>query len=169
METAAHSTDELSDEFDYQAAYFEMRNVALFIVNVIAGEMHDGLIVVDPAPENDLEVQERKIKSMQVLRISCNLFDRKLPDNLNSHDLLLDVLLSCMMAITIEDEANVKHFGMYHESRFQDMETENKEAMSAIEAPPQATQITEDEHFPVAPLKKTNLFEKIKSFVQRFR
>lgn len=153
------------EEFDYQAAYFEMRNVALFIINVIAGEMHDGLIVVDPAPENDLDVQERRIQYMQVLRISCKLFDRKLPDNLNSHDLLLDVLLSCMKAITIEDEANVKHFGMYHESRFQDMETETKEVMSAIEAPVQAAQMTEDEHSLAAPLKKTNLFEKIKSFV----
>lgn len=154
METAAHSTDELPDEFDYQAAYFEMRNVALFIINVIAGEMKDGLITVSPEPSSDLEVQERKRKFRQVLYISYHLSNRKLPDNLNSHDLLLDVLLSCMMAITIEDVANVKHFGDYHESRFQDMETERKDVKVAIET---------------APLKKTNLFEKIKSFVQRFR
>ena len=99
---------------DYEVAYYEMRNVAAFIINVIAGEINDGLIIVD----NEEPISSRKKSKMrQVLRISHSLPNRQVPTSFNGHDSTLSILLSSMKAVSCENTASVKHFGDYHDSR----------------------------------------------------
>lgn len=108
-----------SHEFDYEIAYHEMRNIAAFVLNVIAGEINDGLITLNSEYDKaDLLVHQKKIK--QVLKITGRLYDRAAPANETSHFRTLEILSNCMIAITAGDPANVKHFGGFHDSRFPD-------------------------------------------------
>lgn len=103
------------DSIDYEVAYYEMRNVAAFIINVIAGEISDGLIIID---EDYSMSAQKRAKIKQVLRISHSLANKCIPTNFKAHDSTLSILLTCMKAVSCEDVANVKHFGDFHDSRF---------------------------------------------------
>ncbi len=108
------TTNEPTVPINYEVAYFEMRNIAAFIINVIAGEIGDELIVIDD--EHSLSEQKR-LEIRQVLHVSSSLVKRSVPSDFKAHDEILDSLLECLKNISCEDVANVKHFGMYHDSR----------------------------------------------------
>ncbi|NRD34635.1 hypothetical protein HQQ92_23245 [Shewanella sp. DC2-4] len=109
---------EHADPINYEVAYYEMRNVAAFIINVIAGEIDDGLIIIDD--EHSMPAHKRA-KILQVLRVSHSLANKSIPRNFKAHDLTLNILLRCMKTVSCEDVANVKHFGDYHNSRFDEI------------------------------------------------
>lgn len=107
-----------STSFDYAAGYTEMRNMAAFVLNIIAGEIEDGIIDVDRRDLNHLSANERNTqdieqqrKAQQVLRITHYLSQRATPSTLNGHDMTLDLLVGCMKAITSHYSGSAKIFG----------------------------------------------------------
>ena len=108
-----------NNEINYEHAYYEMRNMAAVIINVIATEIDDKNIVVDPDSVCARSQQEQDKRMGQLLRISYRLIEHPIPTTLNSHDVTLRVLVSCLKALASVHAENHISFGGYHPSRFQ--------------------------------------------------
>ena len=112
---------ENDNNINYEMAYYEMRNMAAVIINVIATEIDDKNIVVDPDSVYARSQQKQEKRMGQLLRISHRLIERQIPTTLNSHDVTLRVLVSCLKALASVHAENHISFGDYHPSRFENI------------------------------------------------
>lgn len=100
----------MNDSFDYQAGYMEMRNMAAFIINIIAGEIDNGITIVDADTidnmSDDDQQKERlrgKKRGEKALGISFRLGQEiSIPQTLEEHDVTLNDLLNGLTLISTE-------------------------------------------------------------------
>ncbi|MGR6863385.1 hypothetical protein ACU5EH_25295 [Aliivibrio salmonicida] len=96
-----------NEPLNYEYAYIEMRNLLAYVLNVIAGEVNDGVTPIDIGiKESDALKQRRALAYDVVCKQTYHLHKSAPPTTLDQHDTLIDTFMHYLTFITSDDSPN---------------------------------------------------------------
>ena len=96
-----------NEPLNYEYAYIEMRNLLAYVLNVIAGEVNDGVTPIDIGIKESEALKQRRVLAYDVVcKQTYHLHKSTHPTTLDQHDTLIDTFMHYLTFITSDDSPN---------------------------------------------------------------